>query len=175
MSPLKSLLLLFLALLSASALAACGGKASERRVAVLNGQGFSVSMPGNPTRKVGTVQTQVGPQQLTVYVSQFGSQAFAIGGGRLPAGAGFNLDGAVQGEVTKVQGILQSVVTTSYQGFPARDARITADSNGTPITIFERTILAHGAYFNLQFLQQGADVKAPPASYTTFLASLKIT
>lgn len=168
MSPLKSLLLLFLALLSASALAACGGKASERRVAVLNGQGFSVSMPGNPTRKVG-------PQQLTVYVSQFGSQAFAIGGGRLPAGAGFNLDGAVQGEVTKVQGILQSVVTTSYQGFPARDARITADSNGTPITIFERTILAHGAYFNLQFLQQGADVKAPPASYTTFLASLKIT
>lgn len=90
MSPLKSLLLLFLAPLSASAPAACGGKASERRVAVLNGQGFSVSMPGNPTRKVETVQTQVGPQQLTVYVSQFGSQASRSAGGGSPPGRASN-------------------------------------------------------------------------------------
>jgi len=90
-------------------------------------------------------------------------------------GAPFNLDGAVRGEAAGVHGTLQNVTATTYQHFPARGARITALSNGSPATVFERTILANGEAFDLQFVEAGSDVKTPPASYTTFLAALKIT
>lgn len=177
MSPLKRLLPLVLAMLVASAISACGGsgKLSEQKATTLNGEGFSVNMPGKPTRRVSTVQTPAGPLQLTLFLSKGASEAFSIGGGRFPARASLNLDGAVRGEAAGVHGTVRNVLSTTYQRFPARDARITAESNGTPITIFERTILANGEYLNLQFLQQGFDVKSPPASYATFLASLKIT
>ncbi len=174
MSPLKRLLPPALVVLSLSALGACGGNASEPKAAILTGDGFSVNMPGKPTRKVVSVPTPAGPQQLTVYISKTSSEAFEISSARLSAGEGFNLDAAVRGEAANVQGTLRSVLTTTYQRFQTRDARITAQSNGTPVSIFERTILAKGEYFNLQYLRQGADIKSPPAAYTTFLASLKI-
>jgi len=88
---------------------------------------------------------------------------------RIPQGAPFNLDGAVRGEAAGVHGTLQNVTATTYQHFPARGARITALSNGSPATVFERTILANGEAFDLQYVEAGSDVKTPPASYTTFL------
>ncbi len=175
MSPVKRLLALVLTMLIAATLGACGAKLSEQKGAPINGEGFSVKMPGKPTRMVRTVQTSAGPVQLTAYISHADQEAFSISVERIPQGAPFNLDGAVRGEVAGVHGTLQNVTATTYQHFPARGARITALSNGSPATVFERTILANGEAFDLQFVEAGSDVKTPPASYTTFLASLKIT
>ncbi len=175
MSPVKRLLAFVLTMLVAVALGACGAKLSDQKGTVINGEGFSAKMPGKPTRMVRTVQTSAGPVQLTAYISHADQEAFSISEERIPQGSPFNLDGAVRGEVAGVHGTLQNVTAITYQHFPGRDARLTALSNGSPGTVFERTILANGEAFDLQFVEGGSDVKTPPASYATFLASLKIT
>lgn len=172
-SRVRNLKRLLPGLLISAALAACGG-GGGLKVVPLHGDGFSVNMVGTPQRMVRTIQTVVGPQQITLYASRNGSQGYSIATHRFSTAEGFNLDGAVQGEVAGVHGTLQSVRTTTYQGFPARDASITGQSNGTPFTVFERTILAKREVFELQFARQGT-AASPPAPYTTFLSSLKIT
>jgi hypothetical protein len=87
-----------------------------------------------------------------------------------------DLDGAVKGAATSVGGTLKDVKKLSFQGFPARDARITGaeDSKGNKGTVFARVIRANGRIFQLQFVTGGADVTSAPKQYTAFVSSLKI-
>ncbi len=176
MRPLQRLLLLAAMTLTATALAACGEQASEKKVDTLNGEGFSVDMPGEPKRSTQTVQTAAGPVRLTAYVTEGGEEGFSMSVAKIPSTVKGDLDGAVQGAASNVKGTLRNTVKTTYQGFPARDTRIVnaQDANGNKGTVFARVILAEGKLFQLQFVQQGADVKKPPAAYPTFLKSLKI-
>lgn len=173
----QRLLLLSVLGLSATALVACGEKASEKKIATLNGEGFTVNMPGSPERTVQTVQTAAGPVKITAYITEGGEEGFAMSVARIPATVKGDLDGAIQGAASNVKGTPKDTVKTTYQGFPARDTRIieAQDENGKKGTVFARVILAKGKLFQLQFIQEGADVKDPPAAYPTFLASLKIS
>ena len=172
----QNLLSLVAATVSAAALVACGEQASEKKPDTLNGEGFTVNMPGDPKRSTQTVQTAAGPVMLTAYVTEGGSEGFSMSVARLPSTVKGDLDGAVQGAATNVKGTPKDTVRTTYQGFPARDTRITNahDKDGNRGTVFARVILAKGRLFQLQFVQEGADVKTPPPAYPTFLASLKI-
>lgn len=173
----QRLLLLSVTILLAIALVACGDKASDKKVATLNGEGFSVDMPGDPKRTTQTVQTAAGPVLLTAYVSEGGEEGFSMSVAKIPSTVKGDLDGAVKGAASNVKGAAKDTKTTTYQGFQARDTRIVdaQDANGNKGTVFARVILAKGKLFQLQFVQEGADVKQPPAAYPTFLKSLKIS
>ena len=177
MRRIQKLLLLLAATVSAAAVVACGGQASEKKPDTLNGEGFTVNMPGDPKRSTQTVQTAAGPVRLTAYVTEGGSEGFSMSVARLPSTVRGDLDGAVRGAATNVKGTPKDTVKTTYQGFPARDTRITnaQDKDGNKGTVFARVILAKGRLFQLQFIQEGGDVKKPPATYPAFLASLKIS
>jgi hypothetical protein len=177
---LRGLLLVALAALAA-AFAACGGdadddSAGEKRVNTLDGDGFSVKMPGSPKRQVITARTAAGPVPITAFISESGEEGFSMSVLTLPKGVEGDLDGAVKGAADSVEGRLKDSTQTRYQGFPARDARIgnAADQNGNKGTVFARVILAKRRLFQLQYVTDGADVKSPPAAYRSFVASLKI-
>lgn len=176
MRPLRRRVLVALTALGATVLAGCGNDASEKQVRSLAGEGFSVKMPGDPKRSTQTVQTAAGPVRLTAYVTEGGEEGFSMSVATLPRGVEGDLDGAVRGAADNVRGTPKNTVKTAYQGFPARDTRIVEaqDENGNKGTVFARVILAEGRLFQLQFVQEGADVKRPPAAYRAFLASLEI-
>lgn len=177
MRSLQRPLLVAVAALSAIALVACGEKASEKKADTLVGEGFTVAMPGTPKRTTQTVQTAAGPVLLTAYVTEGGDEGFSMSVAKIPSTVKGDLDGAVAGAAANVKGTAKDTKTTTYQGYPARDTRITnaQDEDGNKGTVFARVILAKGKLFQLQFVQEGGDVADPPASYTTFLSSLKIT
>lgn len=177
MRHLQRLLVVAIAALSATSLVACGEKASEQKPDALVGEGFTVNMPGDPKRSTQTVQTAAGPVLLTAYVTEGGSEGFSMSVAKIPSSVTGDLDGAVAGAAANVKGTAKDTKKTSYQGYPARDTRITnaQDQDGNKGTVFARVILAKGKLFQLQFVQEGADVQTPPASYETFLTSLKIT
>lgn len=177
MRSVPRLLLIVLAALSGPALVACGEeKARTKPVATLKGAGFTVAMPGSPKRETITAQTAGGPVPITAYITEGGSEGFSMSVLKIPQGVKGDLLGAVRGAASSVGGTLKDNTKVTYQGFPARDARITGaeDSNGNQGTVFARVILAKGRVFQLQFVTEGADVKAPPEQYTRFVASLKI-
>ncbi len=165
-----------LALALALALGACGGKASEREVATLSGDGFSVAMPGAPKRSTQTVATPAGPVSVTAYITEGGSEGFSMSVARIPSGVKGDLDGAVRGAAANVRGTARDVRRTTYQGFPARDVRIAnaRGDDGSRATVFARLVLARGRLYQLQFVQEGGDVTEPPAAYPRFLSSLKL-
>ncbi|HVF77232.1 MAG TPA: hypothetical protein VNA28_02955 [Solirubrobacteraceae bacterium] len=173
---LQRLLVSVLTSVAAVALVACGEQASEKKTDTLNGEGFTVSMPGEPKRSTQTVQTAAGPVLLTAYVTEGGEEGFSMSVAQIPSSVKGDLDGAVQGAASNVKGTARDTKKTTYQGFPARDTRIVnaQDANGNKGTVFARVILAKSKLFQLQFVQEGADVKDPPAAYPAFLASLKI-
>lgn len=174
----RELRALAIVLVTAAVLAACGeDKASEQKARTVTGEGFSVQMPGKAERSVSTVQSAAGPVRVTAYVSESGSEGFSVSVAPLPAGAKGDLEGAVNGAAANTGGTAKESVSTRYGGFPARDARITdaKDRKGRKGTLFVRVILAKHKLFQLQFVQQGGDVKSPPQAYTTFVGSLKIS
>lgn len=176
MQPLRRLLITALAVLLAIALVACGEEASDAEVATLDGEGFTVRMPGKPKRTTETVPTAAGPVTVTAYIAETDREGFSMSVAKLPDTARGDLDGAIAGAAANVRGAAKDTRKTTHQGFPARDTRIVnaQDKNGNKGTVFARIILAEGTLFQLQFVQQGADVKRPPAAYPAFLASLKI-
>jgi hypothetical protein len=66
-------------------------------------------------------------------------------------------------------------VRTTYDGFPARDARLTTTWHRIKRTFFARLIFARGALWDLRFIAPGDAVNAAPHAYQTFLSSLKIS
>ena len=170
--------LALVALLGGPVAACAGGEesATDTPAATLKGDGFSVQMPGSPKRQVITAQTSAGPVPITAYITEGGEEGFSMSVLKVPKGVRSDLANAVRGAASSVRGTLKDSRPTRYQGYPARDARITnaADQNGNKGTVFARVILARGRVFQLQFVTGGADVRSPPAAYTRFVSSLRI-
>jgi hypothetical protein len=172
MRSLSKLPLAGLTVLVALVLAACGGEASKD-LQTLDGDGFTVSMPGKPKREEQSVPTARGTVKTVAYTSDSRDKAFSIGYTDLPKGIEGDLPGAIAGGAGNVGGTVKDEKATTYQGFKARDARITnaAHNKGT---LFVRAILANGRLYVLQFIGEGKDLKTAPAAYTQIINSLKI-
>jgi hypothetical protein len=158
--------------LAALVVAACGG-AGTKELATLEGDGFTVSMPGTPKRSVQSVPTPRGTVKAISYTSDSHDKAFSIGYTELPKGVKGDLRGAIAGGASNVGGTARDEVDTTYQGFKARDARITgaADNKGT---LFVRAILVRNRLYVLQFIGNGANLKKPSDAYSQIVNSLKI-
>ena len=171
----RSLIPLLLLLLVGLVLPSCGGEA-DKELATFQGEGFTVDMPGTPKRSTETAPTASGPVTVVLYSSESRNKAYNVGYTELPAGLQIDLAAAIKGAATGVKGTATDEAETTHQGMPARDARITnaSDGKGNKGTVFMRAISTKGRLYQLQYVQEGADVKAPPAEYPQFLASLKI-
>lgn len=158
--------------LAALVVAACGGQ-DAKELAKLEGDGFSVIMPGKPRRSEQSVRTQRGTMRAISYTSDSRDRAFSIGYTELPKGVTGDLHGAIVGGASRVGGTARDEVDTTYQGFKARDARITgaADNKGT---LFLRAILVRNRLYVLQFIGDGANLKKPSEAYSQIVNSLKI-
>lgn len=167
--------LLALPLLAGLLLLACSGEA-DKPLASFQGDGFSVLMPGKPKRSEQTANNQNGPVKIVLYTSESRDKAYLVGYTDIPTSLEVDLAGAVKGAADGVKGTAQDEVATTHQGFPARDARIShaSDGNGNQGTAFLRVIHAGNRLYQLQYIQDGKDVKAPPPEYPQFLDSLKI-
>jgi hypothetical protein len=157
----------------APAFAACGGGEATKDLATLKGDGFTVSMPGHPKPSVQSTPTPNGTVRSVSYTSDGKDKAFSIGYTTLPAGVQGDLHTAIAGGAAHVGGKAQEEKGLTYQGFKAREARITGAA-GNKGTLFVRAILAKGRLYVLQFVGKGSDVKQPPAAYTEIVSSLKI-
>lgn len=172
--------------------AACGGGAGNGKAATsgsppsrvaasansnsglvpFEGDGFSARMPTAPKRSTQQITTPAGPVTAVLYLSDGGTTAYVLSYVDLPNGQG-NLPGAIAGAAKTVGGAVHEENATTYRNFPARDARITG-ANGGRATVFTRAILAKGRLYQLQYVQEGGNVTAPPAVYQRFLNSLRI-
>ena len=172
MRSLSKLALAGLTVLVALVLAACGGEATKD-LKTLNGDGFTVSMPGNPKRSEQSVPTAKGTVKAVSYTSDSSEKAFSIGYTTLPKGVEGDLHGAIAGGAANVGGTVKDEKETTYQGFKARDARITnaAENKGT---LFVRAILAEGRLYVLQFIGEGNNLTEAPEAYAEIVNSLKI-
>jgi hypothetical protein len=168
----RRLLLPVLCALAALVIGACGSEGTKD-LATLEGDGFSVSMPGKPKRSERSFPTARGAVKAISYTSDSRDRAFSIGYTELPKGVEGDLRGTIAGSATKVGGTARDEVDTTYQGFKARDARITgaADNKGT---LFLRAILVKNRLYVLQFIGNGANLKKPSAAYSQIINSLKI-
>jgi len=173
MRSLPRLLPLAAATLATVVVAGCGGEATKD-LTTLNGPGFSVSMPGKPTRKEQSVPTANGTFKAISYTSDSRDKAFSIGYTELTKGIKGDLHGAIKGGAMNVGGKVRDEVATTYQGYKARDARITgaADNKGT---LFVRAILARNRLYLLQYIGDGPNLTKPPGAYGKIVNSLKIS
>lgn len=137
-----------------------------------NGDGFSARMPTAPKRSTQKVETPAGPVTVVIYLSEASISAYSVSYVDLPHGHG-DLPGAIAGSAKNDGGAVQDEKATTYNGFPARDARITGAEGGR-VTVFTRVILAKGRLYQLQYLHRGGRDTAPPAVYRQFLDSLRI-
>jgi hypothetical protein len=172
MRSLSTLPLAGLILPVALALVSCGGEATKD-LKTLKGDGFTVSMPGKPERSEQSVPTAKGTVKAVSYTSDSKEKAFSIGYTTLPDGVKGDLHGAIAGGAANVGGTVKDEKDTTYQGFKARDARITNAANNKG-TLFVRAILAKGRLYVLQFIGEGKNLESAPGAYTEIVNSLKI-
>ncbi len=170
------LLPLLLTLLVGLVLPACSGGEAEKAMAPFQGDGFSVRMPGKPERSSQTVPSAAGTLTLVLYTSESQKKAYSVGYTDLPSGIEVDLSQVTKGAAAAVKGTATEEADSTYQGLPARDSRITnaSDAKGNKATVFLRVIKADRRLYQLQYLEKGEDVKAPPAVYGEFLSSFKI-
>lgn len=156
-------------------LASCSGEA-DKPLAAFQGEGFTILMPGKPTRSEQSADSAGGPVKVVLYTSESRDKAYLVGYTDVPADVEIDLPGAIKGAASGVKGTAQDEVETTFQGFPARDARITDadDGNGNKGTAFLRVINANNRLYQLQYIEAGGNVKTPSANYPEFLGSLKI-
>jgi len=64
-------------------------------------------------------------------------------------------------------------VDTTYQGYKARDARITGAASDES-TLFMRAILAKNRLYLLHHVGEGANLRKAPAAYGEIVNSLRI-
>jgi len=172
MRPSHTLAAAALAALVALLLVACGGEATKD-LATLEGDGFSVSMPGTPKREEQSVPTARGTVKAVSYTSDSSDKAFSIGFSVLPSGVTGDLKGAIAGGAKNVGGTVRDEVNTTYQGYKTRDARITGAASNKG-TLFVRAILAGNRLYLLQYIGEGPNLEQAPAAYTEIVNSLKI-
>lgn len=100
----------------------------------VNGDGFTVQMPGTPNKQTQSVPSAVGTLTFNMYTVEQGGEAFIVGYNDFPAAAtqGANpddlLNRAQQGAVTNVNGKITSEKTITMNGHPGREF----SGDGTP-------------------------------------------
>lgn len=184
--PLKPRLVL-LAAPAALLIAACGSSSKSTAhlptqptptapaatgLVTFNHTGFSIGLlPGKHHRAALSLQVPGATLKLVLYLVQQGDLATAIGSFTQPFDQK-QMTGAIAGGARAVSGSVHDEVATTYQGHPARDARINSDAKDG--TVFVRTVSTATRTYLLEYIVKGPDHTTAPAGLATFLSSLKL-
>jgi len=149
-----------------------GSRAIAGPVTAVRGRDFSIEMPGRPVREATILRTPGGIERAAFYRSETASGSFELEVVKLP----YPLPSGPPGRdrVRKLAAAIDREAAlggraTTYAGRPAIDMALRAD-----VTEFSRVIRAPGERFRLSvFLLDRPS--SPPAAYTAFLASLKLS
>lgn len=186
--PLTPHLACLAAPVAALLLAACGSNSSSTAdlpiqpsptapvapgLVTFNHTGFSIGLlPGKRDRLALSLHVGSGAAKFVLYVVRQGDVGTAVGSFSLPLDQAA-MTSTIASAARAAQGAVHDARETTYQGFPARDARIASTANDG--TLFVRTIRTPTRTYLLEYIVKGSDHRTAPAGYATFLASLKLT
>jgi hypothetical protein len=140
--------------------------------------GFSLSMPGKPSKNDDTVPSAAGPLALRMYTLSKGYEGYITGYTEYPDMV-FNasepedlMDGAQQGAISNVEGEVSSQRKITVNGHPGREIVGTSPSKNIGFTA--RVILARPRMYMLVYTQYDK-TKQMSADGKRFLDSFQIT
>jgi hypothetical protein len=144
----------------------------------VDGEGFTVTMPGTPSHDTQTTQSAVGPIPIHLYTLSAGYEGYMAGYSQYPETL-FNLskpedvfDGAQNGVINNIKGQVVSQRSITMNGNPGREVVGTSSSTNLGFTM--RLYIVKPKMFMLFYTQYGAD-KPMSADGKKFLDSFQLT
>jgi hypothetical protein len=144
----------------------------------INDDGFSLSMPGKPSKDDSTVESAAGPLPLRMYTLTKGFEGYITGYTEYPdivftsSKPEALLDGAQEGAISNVKGEVTSQRPITVNGYSGREIVGTSPAQNVGFTA--RVILAKPRMYMLVYTQYDKD-KPISADGTKFLESFRIT
>jgi hypothetical protein len=144
----------------------------------INGDGFTLSMPGTPSKNDSTIPSAAGPLQLRMYTLSKGFEGFITGYTEYPDIVFSSskpedlLDGAQNGAISNVKGEVTSQRSITVAGNPGREIVGTSPAQNVGFTA--RVILAKPRMYMLVYTQYDKD-KPISGDGQKFLDSFQIT
>ena len=136
--------------------AACsGGDVATETWVPVEAAGYTMEMPAEPVQETFEAPSAVGPIAVETWLVEEEDSAVAFAVNDLPeesTASGPVLQGAVNGAVSNLGGTAVSDVAVEGLDYPARDAEITATSEGTDVVVFLRAALIDNQLIQLQSL-----------------------
>jgi hypothetical protein len=144
----------------------------------VDGEGFTVQMPGSPSHDTQTTQSAVGPIPIHLYTLSQGYEGYMAGYSQYPETL-FNLsqpedvfNGAQNGVINNIKGEVVSQRSITMNGNPGREVIGTSSSANLGFTM--RLYIVKPKMFMLFYTQYGAD-KPVTADGKKFLDSFQLT
>ncbi|HWS98909.1 MAG TPA: hypothetical protein VN256_01460 [Pyrinomonadaceae bacterium] len=144
----------------------------------VNGDGFTISMPGTPSHDDDTVASAAGPLPIHLYTLSEGYEGFIAGYTEYPdfifssAKPDDLMDSAANGAISNIQGEITSQRSITLDGNPGREIVGTSPSKNIAFTV--RIYLVKPRMYMILYTQYGKD-KAVSVSGERFLDSLTLT
>ncbi|HEY0377024.1 MAG TPA: hypothetical protein VGC87_08710 [Pyrinomonadaceae bacterium] len=144
----------------------------------VSGDGFTVSMPGNPSHDEDTVASAAGPLPIHLYTLSEGYEGFITGYTAYPdyifdaAKSDDLIDSAQNGAISNVEGEVTSQRPVTLDGNPGREVVGTSPSKNIAFTV--RIYLVKPRMYMMLYTQYGKD-KSITESGEKFLDSLQLT
>jgi hypothetical protein len=136
-----------------------GGAGAEMRT--VNGDKFTVSLPGEAERTERAVPTVTGdPLTTVIYSVRDGDRAYAVSYVDYPAGVDIDLQGAVDGVANGVRGRVTASEALTVDGHPARAGVVNGakdSSSKAEGTSFVTQIDAGNRMYSVMAVVQGGD------------------
>ncbi|MGW7367374.1 hypothetical protein ACWGI8_29120 [Streptomyces sp. NPDC054841] len=137
--------------------------------------GISVKMPGKAETQEGSFTLDSKSIQMRIYKVEDGNKRFAF---EVADTSGTDVKDAlgtvIPGAAAPVSGTVTSNRATTVDGHPAREGRITFNSDGVPSVILIRVIAADGQLVVLATSAPTANEKGLNVLYKRFTSSLRI-
>lgn len=144
----------------------------------VNGEGFTISMPGTPGHDTDTVASAAGPLPIHLYTLSEGYEGFITGYTEYPeyifdsAKPEDLMDAAQQGAISNVQGEVKSQRPITLDGNPGREIVGSSPSKNIAFTV--RIYLVKPRMYMILYTQYNKD-STITASGQRFLDSFKLT
>jgi hypothetical protein len=144
----------------------------------VNGDGFTISMPGNPDHNESTAPSAAGPLPIHLYTVSEGYEGFIAGYTEFPeylvnnSDAEKMLDSMQEGAISNIQGEVTSQRSMTLDGYPGKEVIGNSPSKNIGFTL--RIYLVKPKLYMVLYTQYGKD-KPISESGTKFIESFQLT
>jgi hypothetical protein len=148
----------WLALIGCLVVTACsGGDVATETWVPVEAAGYTLEMPAEPVEETFEAPSAIGPISVDTWLVEEEDSAVAFAVNDLPeestaSGPDPVLQGAVNGAASNLGGTVVSDAAVEGLDYPARDAEITATSEGTDVVVLLRAALIDNQLIQMQSL-----------------------